>query len=271
MTDGSLKGQKTVGTDPVAVAVSEDGQTAYVADSAPGDVIAVRVAGLTQVWKTHVGGAPFAVLPHGGRLYVSLFAGNAVVELDPSTGKQLASHPVTAGPGALAVDAQGRVMVAGTRGEVDYLDGPSVSAGHGFGIAAIGDQVWTADYERAELVRTGDHLRVGLPDPIFPFWLAPGAGGTLLISAEGPREDTDPGGVYSYDPSTGRFLTLAHLRDADKVVESGNRIFVAAHGDRRVLVIEGGHASTWAPNTAVVALEADPSTNLLLVVTNAHE
>ena len=266
-----MKGQQTVGTDPVAVAVSGDGRTAYVADSAPGDVIAVSVPGLTQVWKTHVGGAPFAILPHGGRLYVSLFDGAAVVELDPATGKQLASHPVAAGPAALAVDALGRVMVAGTRGAVDFMDGTSVPAGHGFGIAAIGDQVWTADYERAELVRTGDHLRVGMPDPIFPFWLAPGAAGTLLISAEGAREDTDPGGVYSYDPKTGKFLTIARPKDADKVVQSGSKVFVAAHGDRHVLAIEGGRVSTWAPNTAVVALEADPTANLLVVVTNAHE
>ena len=271
LSDGALKGQATVGSDPVAVALSDDGSTAYVADSAPGDVIAVKVPGLTQVWKTHVGGAPFGVLPYRGHLYVSLFSGNAVVELDPATGMRLASHPVTAGPAVLAVDTQGRVVVAGTRGEVDFLDGTNLPAGNGFGIAIVADQMWTEDYARAELVRTSDHLRVGLPDPLFPFWLAPGAGNTLLISAEGAREDSDPGAVYSFAPIGGKFTTLARPRDPDQVLQSGSTVFVAAHGDREVLAIAGGQVSEWAKGAGAVALAADAPLGLLVVVTNSHE
>jgi sugar lactone lactonase YvrE len=271
LSDGETKGQADVGSDPVAVAVSSDGRTAYVADSAPGDVIAVKLPELTEVWKAHVGGAPFGLLPFRDRLYVSLFSGKAVVELDPATGTQLASHPVTDGPAALAVDAEGRVVVAGTRGEVDRLDGTSVPAGNGFGIAIIGDQIWSADYARAELVRTGDHLRVGMPDPTFPFWLAPGAGGTLLISAEGAREDSDPGGVYAFDPGSRQFTTLARPKDPDQIVQSGSTEFVAAHGDREVLAISGGHVADWATGAAAVGLAPDGRLGLLVVVTNSHE
>jgi DNA-binding beta-propeller fold protein YncE len=267
---GSLKGSAAIGSDPVAVIVSDDGATAFVADSAPGDVYSVGLPDLKVLWKQHVGGAPFGLLLHEGRLFVSLFSGAAVVELDPKSGAQAASHTVTQGPAVLGVGPDGRVMAAGTRGQVDYLDGTSTPAGHGFGVAVIGGQIWTADYERAELVRANDGHRVGLPLPVFPFWLAPGDSGTLLIAAEGGTEDTDPGGVFSFDTHA-TFNTLAQPRDPDQVVQSGSKILVAAHGDQEVLVIESGQQHHWAVGSAPVAIAADKALNLLVVSVNAHE
>jgi hypothetical protein len=269
--DGTQRGAATVGSDPVAVVVSSDGATAYMADSAPGDVYAVRLPALSVAWKQHVGGAPFGLLLHGGHLFVTLFNSAAVVELNPDTGAVLASHPVSTGPAAMTVDAMGRVVVAGTRGEVDYLDATSLPAGHGFGIAVSGAQIWTADYERAELERVGDHHLVGMPDPLFPFWLAPAPGGRLLIAAEGASEDSDPGGVYEFDPAGETFTTLARPKDPDLVLQSGTQVLVAAHGDREVLAIEAGHTSVWAPGAAAVALAADPQLSLVVVAVNAHE
>jgi len=270
LDDGSVKGSATIGSDPVAVIVSDDGATAYIADSAPGDVYAVRLPDLKMAWKEHVGGAPFGLLLHRGRLFVSLFSGAAVVELDPRSGAQIASHAVTPGPAVLEVSPDGRVMAAGTRGQVDYLDGTSTPAGHGFGIAVVNSQVWTADYERAELVRAGDGRRVGLPLPVFAFWLAPGASGELLIAAEGGAEDTDPGGVFSFDTNA-TFKTLARPRDPDQVVQSGSKIMVSAHGDQEVLVIDGGQTHHWAVGSAPVALAPDPPLNIAVVAVNAHE
>jgi DNA-binding beta-propeller fold protein YncE len=261
----------TIGSDPIAVLVSDDGTTAYVADSAPGDVYALRLPGLAREWRQHVGGAPFAMLQHAGRLFVSLFSGAAVDELDLTTGARLATHAVSQGPAVMTLDAQGNVLVAGTRGEVDRLDGTSVPAGHGFGIALAGGTVWTADYERAELVTMGAARRIGLPVPVFPFWLAPGADGTLLIAAEGPTEDTDPGGVFIYDPMSDTFKTLARPRDPDQVVRSGSAVLVADHGDRGVLAIEQGRTTTWAAGAAAVGLALDPAQGWLAVVVNAHE
>jgi DNA-binding beta-propeller fold protein YncE len=270
LKDGSQRASASIGSDPVAVIVSEDGATAYLADSSPGDVYAVRLPRLTVAWKHHVGGAPFGLLLHGGSLFVSLFSGAAVVELDPSSGAQLASHAVPQGPAALGVAPDGRVMVAGTRGNVDYVDGTSTPAGHGFGVAVVAGEIWTADYERAELVRAGDGHRVGLPLPLFPFWLAPGADGTLLIAAEGGTEDTDPGGVFSFDRA-GTFRTLASPRDPDQVLQSGSTVLVAAHGDQAVLRIGGGVVDHWAVGSAPVAIAADPALDLLVVAVNAHE
>jgi hypothetical protein len=135
----------------------------------------------------------------------------------------------------------------------------------------VNGTIWTADYERAELVPVGGDHRVGLPLPVFPFWLAPGAGDALLIAAEGGTEDTDPGGVFSFDTMTGAFTTLGTPKDPDQVVQSGSTIFVAAHGDRNVLAIQGGSTKAWAGGAAAVALAADAPLGYLVVAVNAHE
>jgi DNA-binding beta-propeller fold protein YncE len=271
LTDGTQRGSGSVGTDPVAVIVSDDGKTAYVADSAPGDVYAVRLPGLQVMWKQHVGGAPFGLLLHSERLFVSLFDGASVVELDLSSGKNLATHPVPQGPAVMTTDGAGHVVVAGTRGQLNVIDGGQLAAGNGFGVALAGGRLWSADYERAELVPAGDAYRVGLPLSLFPFWLAPGAGATLLIAAEGGTEDPDPGGVFSFDTMTGAFKTLATPKDPDQVLQSGSTIFVAAHGDRDVLAIQSGRSSAWAQGAAAVALAPDPGLGVLVVAVNAHE
>ena len=271
LADGSKKAEATIGSDPVAVIVSADGSTAYVADSAPGDVYAVKLPDLHVNWKAHTGGNPFGLLLHDGHLYVSLFSGAAVVELDPSTGKKTASHPVTAGPGVVSLDASGRVIVAGTRGQIDYLDGTSVRAGHGYAVALAGGDMWTADYERAEIVRAGDLHNVGLPMPMFPFWLAPCSPGTILVAAEGPDEDKDLGGVFAYEPATDSWTTLALARDPDQALVYGDTTFVAAHGDRMVLAINGDSVDRWAGGVPAVALAPDPALKLLVVVANDRE
>jgi hypothetical protein len=260
-----------VGTDVVAVIVSDDGKTAYLADSAPGDVYAVRLPSLRVAWKQHVGGAPFCLLLHSGRLFVSLFSGASVVELAPSNGAKLATDPVPPGPAVMTTDGTGNVVVAGTRGQLNIIGGAQLAAGNGFGVAYAGGKLWSADYERAELVPAGDSYRVGLPLPVFPFWLAPGAGDTLLIAAEGGTEDTDPGGVFSFDTMAGTFTTLATPKDPDQVLQSGSAIFVAAHGDQEVLAIQDGHENHWARGAGVVAMAPDPSLDLLVVAVNAHE
>lgn len=272
LKSGAQEASLSVGNDAVAVALSADGEIAYVADSAPGDVYAVKLSQRRILWRAHTGGAPFGVLEHGGRVFVSLFTSTFVDELDPASGRVLATDSVTQGPAALAVDPEGRVVAAGTHGEVDHLDGaPPIPAGHGFGIAVAGADVWTADYERAELVRAGDLKDVGMPEPLFPFWLAPAPGGNLLVTAEGDPEDTSTGGVFEFDPRDGSFVALAHPKDPDLVAESGGTVFVAAHGDRDVLVIGGGATRKWAQGMGAVALAPDAQLNLLVVAVNGHE
>jgi len=271
LSDGSQRGSATIGSDPVAVITSEDGRMAYVADSAPGDVYAVTLPALQVAWRTHVGGAPFGLLLNGGRLLVSLFSLAAVVELDPARGTLLSSHPVAQGPAAMAVADDGRVVVAGVSGHLSYLDGTSIPAGNGYGVANVGGEIWTGDFHGAELVPTADRHRVALPLAVSPFWLAPGAPGTLLVTAEGANEDSDPGAVLTYETTQGTFVVLARPRDPDQVVWSGSKVLVAAHGDQQVLSIDAGKISAWGQGAAAVALAPDPALGLLVVAVNAHE
>lgn len=254
--DGALKASAQIGSDLVAVAVGDDGHVAYLADSAPGDVYAVHLPDLKVVWKTHTGGAPFGLLLHQGRLYVTLFDDAAVAELDPSTGRTLVLDPTAPHPAAITVDSTGMVLEAG---------------GSGFGIALVDGTLWTADYRRSLLLPGGEGMTVPLPEPVHPFWLAPGVDGALLVAAEGTQEDSDPGAVLSYDTLTGSFQTLARPRDPDQVVQFGSAIFIAAHGERAVLAVRAGRVSTWARGAAAVALAPDPALGLLAVAVNAHE
>ena len=271
LSDGSPRASATIGSDPVAVITSDDGAMAYVADSSPGDVYGVRLPALEVAWKTHVGGAPFGLLLNRGHLLVSLFSGAAVVELDPARGTLLSRHPVAQGPGAMAVADDGRVIVAGVSGHLSYLDGTSIPAGNGYGVADVGGEIWTADFHAAELVRTVDHHRVALPFAVSPFWLAPAAAGTLLVAAEGANEDSDPGAVLTYDITGGTFAVLARPRDPDQVVWSGSKVLVASDGDRQVLSIEAGKIEAWGQGAAAVALAPDAPVGLLVVAVNAHE
>ena len=271
LSNGSQRGSAIIGSDPVAVITSADGAMAYIADSSPGDVYAVKMPALKVAWKTHVGGAPFGLLLNRGHLLVSLFSGAAVVELDPSGGAVLSSHPVAQGAAAMAVADDGRVVVAGTSGRLSYLDGSSIPAGAGYGVANINGQIWTADYHESKVVRASDHHGVALPLPVSPFWLAHGAPGILLIAAEGANEDSDPGAVLAYDTTAENFAYLARPGDPDQVVQSGSKVFVASHGDRQVLSIEGGKTSVWGQGAAAVALAPDAPLSLLVVVVNAHE
>jgi hypothetical protein len=236
------------------VTLSDDGRTAYVADSSPGDVYAVSLPDLRVRWKSHLGGAPFGILLHNGRPQVTLFDSARLVQLNPADGSVIAQEPTPEHPAALTLDAAGNVAVA---------------SGDAFGIALVGGTVWTADYARSLLIAQG--RQVPLPAAVHPFWLAPGQQGRLLIAAEGASEDSDPGAVFSYETVDGSFVTLDRPRDPDLVIQAGQSIFVAAHGDREVLNIQGSATQRWARGASVVALAPDPTLGLLVVAVNSHE
>ncbi len=268
---GAQLASPSVGSDAVAVTLSADGSTAYIADSSPGDVYAVKLAARRVLWRSHTGGAPFGILFGGDRIYVSLFTAGMVDELALDTGRVLASHPVGEGPAAMATDDEGRPVIALRSGGVATLDGTVSGSGECYGIAIAGGDVWTCDYSRARIVRASGGEAFDVPMGLSPFWLAPGAGPALLIASEGADEDRDEGAVFRMDIGTGAFTVLARAKDPDQVVESGGADYVAAHGDRDVLAISKGSTQTWARGAAAVALAPDPRLNLLVVAVNAHE
>lgn len=266
LADGSEKGRLSLGQDPVAVAVDEAAAVAYVSDNVAGDVYAVGLDPVRVLWKTTVGGRPGPLLLLRGRLYVSLFDAAAVAALDPASGRELGRAAVGQGPGELADDGQ----VACADGTAWDLAGHSRPAGKGFGLADGPGGLWTADAAAGMLVRLTDGQRVSLPGHLHPFWLATAGDGSLLVTAEGDDEDRDPGAVLKLDQ--GLHLTrLLTSQDPDLVSESGGRIYVAAHGERAVKVLQGGSLATWQKGAAVVALAPAPRLGLLVVLVNARE
>ena len=271
LKSGASTASLSVGTDAVAVSLSVDGTVAFVADSAPGDVYAVKLETRRVLWRAHTGGNPFGLLPINDRLYVSLFSSGLVDELAMTNGQVLATHTVGEGPAVMAIDSDGEPVVALRSGHIATLDGSQRTAGAGYGIVTVGGDEWTADYKLGALVRTTDGRTIDLPAGQSPFWLGAGSAGTILVSCEGADEDRDAGAVLRVDPQSGSVATLAKPRDPDQVEESGGVVYVAAHGDRDVLAIAGGTTTTWARGVPAVALAPDPKMNLLVVAVNGHE
>ena len=58
LAQGGVRGTLSLGADPLAVALSPDGRTAYVSDNAPGAVDAVSLPDLRLRWSTRTGGRP---------------------------------------------------------------------------------------------------------------------------------------------------------------------------------------------------------------------
>ncbi len=238
---GALVAQRSVGDDPLAVSLAPDGQTAYVADNDLGDVFALRLPSLRLAWRTHVGGAPGPMLVIGDSLFVSEYDAGVAAEIDRSTGRVLGTQPVGPHPGELVL-WQDRVTAAGA----------------GFGLAEVRGSLWTWG-------------RLPALPGLHPFWLQPGSGSELLVTEEGLPEDAAAGAVISLDTVSGRVTTLAAPKDPDQVVRSGADVFVAAHGDREVLVLRAGRSFSWARGADAVALAPDAGLGLLVVVTDAAE
>jgi DNA-binding beta-propeller fold protein YncE len=254
------------------VAVAPDGGQAYVSDNVAGDVYAVALPSLSERWRAHVGGRPGPLLADADRVLVSLFDAGAVLELEAASGTELARHAAGSGPGQLAM-AGGEVWVASSAGGVRSLSGGSRSAPAGFGLATtVGGELWAADQRGGGVVRVADGRRAPLPEGLHPFWLAAGEGPTLLVAAEGEDEDEDRGGVFMLDTRDLALTRLDSPRDPDLVTSAGGRVFVAAHGERQVRVLEPGRPPiAWASGVEAVALAADEPLGLLVVVADARE
>lgn len=242
LSSGALVRQRAVGEDPLAVTLAPDGGIAYVVDNELGDVFALRLPALTQAWRTHVGGAPGPALVAGGTLYVSEYDTGLAAALDRRTGRPLGTLAVGPHPGELVLH-DGAVTAAG---------------GAGFGLADVAGSLWTWG-------------RLATLPGLHPFWLQAGRPGELLATEEGTPEDTAAGAVLAIDTANGDVSTIATPRDPDEVVRAGADVFIAAHGDRDVLVLRSGEPVRWAQGAEAVAVAPDTRLGLLVVVTDADE
>jgi hypothetical protein len=270
---GQERARLPLGRDLVAVTVDPAGGRAYAADNAAGDVYALDLPALRVRWRLHLGGRPGPLLADGERLWVSQYESARVGEIQAESGQLRSQHGVGAQPGQLAAHA-GRVFVACGDGTVWDMDGGRRAAPRGFGLAATAGGTWAADAERAEIVRIEDWRVSGLPPDLHPFWLAEGPPGQVIVAAEGPDEDRDPGGVLVLDERAGTIQRLDSPRDPDMALAYGGRVFVAAHGERSVRVLDfSGNAPVrqWGRGLAAVALAIDEPHRLLVVAANDHE
>lgn len=259
LAHGEMRGSIALGEDPLAVALSPDGRTAYVSDNAPGAVDAVSLPDLHRRWSTHTGGRPGPLLVTPSTVYVSVFGTDEVVALEPTTGAIVSRRSTCHGPGQLAM-AGGEVVV-------------SCGWGPGFGLTVAGGAVWHAAYDSGTLLREPGGTAVPVPAHLHPFWLTVGPGDTVYVAAEGDDEDSDPGAVLAVGPDL-KPVVVVTARDPDQVEAAAGRLFVAAHGDRQVTVVDPARRAVtarWARGSSPVALAADLPLQVLVVVTDARE
>jgi YVTN family beta-propeller protein len=129
-TTGTVDGTIPVGDDPSAVAITPDGQTAYVADSGSNAVSVIDTAsGNTVGAPVAAGDDPVAVgiTPDGQTAYVVDAGGGTVTPLSVVTGKAAAPiHLSGPGPGptdiAIAPDGTTAYVTDGANDEIHVLD-----------------------------------------------------------------------------------------------------------------------------------------------------
>ena len=268
--DGHEVARVAAGSDPVAVVVSADGATAYVSDNQPGLVRAIELSSRRVTWTATVGGRPGPLLLSGGRLWVSLYGTGSLASLDPGSGRLLETRPVCPSPGQL-VEWRGQVWTLCGGGAAASAAGASLPAPAGFGLAAGPGGLWAAGYDSGEVQRLDAPGRAAPPSGQHPFWLSMTGDGSLLVAAEASDEDRGSGSVSLLEAG-GAVRVLAGPRDPDQAVESAGVVYVAAHGDRRVLVLRAGSPEiAWAPGLDPVALAVDPALKLLVVVSDERE
>lgn len=268
--DGHQVATIAAGSDPVGVTLSADGAIAYVSDNQPGLIRAIDLRARRPAWQAAVGGRPGPLLLSGGRLWVSLFGSGSLVALDPSSGRLLEKRPVCPSPGQLA-EWRGQVWTLCGGGGAVSTAGEGLPAPGGFGLAAGEEGLWAAAYGAGRLVRLDVPGEVELPSGQHPFWLSLAGDGSLLVAAEASDEDRGVGRVARLGPD-GAVSLLAGPRDPDQAVESAGVVYVAAHGDGRVLVLRSGSPErVWARGLSPVALAVDPALKLLILVTDDRE
>ena len=136
-----------VGTSPIAVAITPDGTTAYVANSDSGNVTPVATASNTARSAITLGGSPsgIAITPDGASAYVSGgFGGsNWVVPISIATDTPGSIIPVAAFPWTVAITPDGATayVTNATSNSVTPIDIASNVAGAPIAVGSYPDSV----------------------------------------------------------------------------------------------------------------------------------
>ncbi len=125
LSDGSFA-EVEVGVEPTRLARLDN--QVFVTLRGERGVVALsedEAGNLSEAWRTDVGREPYgvAVDHEGGRVFVALSQESAVVELDPSSGDEIARWPVAGEPRYVAAHKNGEsVFVATPQGTLHRID-----------------------------------------------------------------------------------------------------------------------------------------------------
>jgi YVTN family beta-propeller protein len=185
-----------VGADPVSIAISPDGQIAYVSNELDGTVSVIEIA------TDRVIGAPIAVganpaglalTPNGATLYVADELSNTVSVIDTASRQAVGSIKVGSFPNAVAVDPDGLTAYVSNAGgdTVSVIDtltnaiaAPSIPVGEeplGIAFTPDGRKAFVAD-GNSKAVTVIDALTNAVEGPPIKVGKEPGA---IAVSPDG--------------------------------------------------------------------------------------
>lgn len=158
---------------PVAVALSDDGATAYVVQSgSPGSLIVLDTVRRSVLATVPLGAEPFAlaITPEGDQIYVANFAADTVSVIDARDRREIATLNVGDGPSSVAIGGRSAYVANMEAGTISIIDletratTGTIEAGKGpVGLAWSRDLLWVANSgdNTVSVLRTEDrHQRV---------------------------------------------------------------------------------------------------------------
>jgi sugar lactone lactonase YvrE len=185
-----------------------------------------------------VDGSPCFLAEAGGRVWVTAFDGDELVEIDPETNEVAGSHPMPGGPcgmlelgGTLWIETPNRGAVVGfdpERGEV--VDRIRVPGGV-FGLTATPDGLWGIAGQAEQVIQldldAGAILsRIDVDGPL---------GG--LVFARGQLWATARGGLVRIDPGTGSVVERIELEsfEPEALAADGDLLWLSSSFEQSVL------------------------------------
>ena len=216
----------TVGDQPQGVAITPDGQSAYVA-MCGGDVWVLDTSTNKVATKVVVGGCPtgVAITPDGKHAYVTKDNANAVAVLDTSSNTVVATVAVGPAPGGVAITPDGKhayVTNVGTgSGTVSVIDTSSntVTATVNLGNAGPVGVVITPDGTRA-------YVKNGLPSVLVVNTSSNTVVATVALTG---GNDASPVGV-AISPDGTRVYVTRFSSNSVAVIDTSSNSVVATIG-----------------------------------------
>ncbi len=237
----------TVGTDPIGVAITPNGKTAYVTNAASGTVTPIELATNTAGTPITVGTDPIgvAITPNGKTAYVT--EENGVMPIEVATNKAGTPIPVGHNPYGIAITPDGKtayVTQTNAADTVTPVDLTTHTAGTPIAVGAPSVEVAITPDGKTAYVTTE-----GLPGAVTPIELATNIAGTpITVGAEPEGVAITPDGATAYvangDSSTVTPIALATNKAGTPIAVGLHPYWLAITPDGRT-----AYVTTFDPGT----------------------